>query len=278
MANSRNYTPPTMIVRQHFSEDTSRQAVSALVHISGPQANFVSVKDATADLGFLGIYSATNGLHVELPRCLVGNVLDRDSVSVTLRNALLRYFKTTTETFLLPKGARNVVTCSESLQATNFSFKKNGPSDRAAVFYDRDVQAGDAVRVTANIGGEARELWTTVASVMPRYTAGVVLPTVTPGNTNAPGSSEAISITDLSEAAAGITVSLGKEDDWYVPLLARGVAFDTYLVEVAIGGTTSAARFRITSAFGDNVGSARSETAVDEDEKIGSPSAIRGPG
>lgn len=268
MAKTRNYTPPTMIVRQHFVEDTTRQSVPALVHISGPHANFVSVRDTSAEQGFLGVYSPTAGLHVELPRCLAGNVLDRDSVSITLRNALLGYFKTTGETFVLPKGARNVVTCSESMQTANFSFRKNGPVDRAAVFHDRDVRAGDAVRVTANIGGEARELWTTVAAVVPRYTAGVVMPAAVAGNRNATAASESIGIIERSEAAREIVVSVGKSDDWYASLPARGVAEDTYLVEVVIGGTAAAARFRITSAYGDNLTSTRIEQVDDGDGGI----------
>jgi len=263
MARTRNYTPPTMIVRQHFIDDTTQQCVPALVHISGPHANFVSVKDASAERGFLGTYSQSNGLHVELPRCLVGNVLDRDSVVVSLRNALLRYFRTTTETFVLPKGARNVVTCSASLQETNFSFRKNGPVDRAAVLYDRDVRPGDAVRITANIDGEARELWTTVANVASRYRPGVVLPTVLPGNQNTTATAESVTITDRSEAAASVSVTLGKSTDWYTPLLARGIAADTYLVEVVIGGQPSMARFRITSTHGDNLASTRVESVDD---------------
>ena len=259
MAKSRNYTPPTMIVRQFFTDDTTQQSVPAMVHISGPHANFVSAKEASAELGYLGTYSASAGLFVELPRCLIGNVLDRDSVVVSLKNTMLRYFKTTTETFLLPQGAKNVITCSPSLQASNFSFRKNGPVDRAAVFFDRDVRVGDAVRVTANIGGEAKELWTTIASVVPRYTPGVVLPTITFGNQNATNQIAALTLTDCSEAAQGLAITIDKSSDWYTSMLTRGVSYDTYSIEVVIGGTASAARFRITSAFGDNISSARAE-------------------
>ena len=265
MAKTRNYTPPTMIVRQHFVEDTTRQSVPALVHISGPHANFVSAKDTTAEQGYLGTYSQSDGLHVELPRCLVGNVLDRDSVSVSMRNALLRYFRTTSETFILPKGARNVVTCTAALQGTNFSFRTNGPIERAVVFQDRDVRPGDAVRVTANISGEARELWTTVANVVPRYTSGVVLPTVTNGNQNAAASSESITIIDCSEAALAVDAAIGQEADWFASLLARGIAEDTYFVEVVIGGLPGMARFRVTSLRGDNLASAQVESATNDE-------------
>jgi len=111
-----------------------------------PTQLYRQVKDTTAEQGYLGTYSQSGGLHVELPRCLVGNVLDRDSVSVSMRNALLRYFRTTSETFILPKGARNVVTCTQALQGTNFSFRTNGPIERAVVFQDRDVRRGPCHR------------------------------------------------------------------------------------------------------------------------------------
>ena len=259
MAKSRNYSPPTMIVRQFFTEDTTRQSVPAMVHISGPHTNFVSSNDASAELGYLGTYSASEGLFVELPRCLVGKVLDRDSVIVSFKNVLLRYFKTTTEQFLLPKGAKNIISCSPSLQTAGFSFRQNGQVNRAIAFHDRDVQVGDAVRVTANIAGEAKEIWTTIAAVVPRYSPGVVLPQVVPGNQNAATGPASISISDQTEAARQVIVTLDQESDWYEPMLARGVAHDTYVVECLIGGTATAARFRVTSALGDHFGSVRAE-------------------
>jgi len=91
MAKARNYTKPTMVVRQFFTDDTTQQSVPAMVHISGPHANFVSASDASAELGYLGAYSANDGLFVELPRCLVGKVLDRDSVTVTLIDAIIKF-------------------------------------------------------------------------------------------------------------------------------------------------------------------------------------------
>jgi hypothetical protein len=259
MAKARNYTKPTMVVRQFFTDDTTRQSVPAMIHISGPHANFVSASDATAELGYLGTYSARDGLFVELPRCLAGKVLDRDSVTVTFKNAWLRYFKTTTETFLIPKGARNVVACSPSLQSAGFSFRQNGPVDRAAAFYDRDVQIGDAVRVTANIGGEAKELWTTIAAVVPRYSPGVVLPNVLAGSRNVLTGPSLLVVAGQSEAAGSVTVTLGKDAGWYEPILQRGLARDTYFVECLIGGNATAARFRIISMQGDNLGSVRAE-------------------
>ena len=259
MAKTRNYTKPTMVVRQFFTDDTTQQSVPAMVHISGPHANFVSASDASAELGYLGTYSANDGLFVELPRCLAGKVLDRDSVSVTFKNAWLRYFKTTTETFLLPKGARNVITCSPALQSAGFSFRSNGPVNRGAVFFDRDVQVGDAVRVTANIGGEAKELWTTVAAVVPRYSPGVVLPSVLAGTRNVTAGSDSLAISDQTEAAAMVMVTLGKDINWYDPMLRRGLAQDSYIVECLIGGNATAARFRVTSTHGDNLGSVRAE-------------------
>jgi len=257
MAKKRNYKPPVMLVRQHFTDDETRQAVPALVHISGPHANFVSSKDATAELGRLGTYTAHGGLHVELPRCLVGNTLDRDSVVITLKNAYLRYFKTTSETFLLPKGNRNAIVCSPAMQASGFSFKANGPVERALVFQDRDVQVGDAIRVTANVGGEAQEFVTTVAAIKARYTPGIVLPTVTTGTQNTVAGTDNIDIVSFSEATQGVTVLLEQSVDWYEPMLKRGIAEDTYLIEVLIGGNANSARFRVTSASGDNLNSLR---------------------
>ena len=257
MAKKRNYTPPVMLVRQHFTDDETRQSVPALVHLSGPHANFVSSQDATAELGRLGTYSASGGLHVELPRCLTGNTLDRDSVAITLKNAWLRYFKTTSENFLLPQGNRNTVVCSPAMQAAGFSFRANGPVERALVFQDRDVRAGDAIRVTAEVGGEMQEFVTTVAAVKARYTPGSVLPGVTTGTQNAAVGSAHINLVGSSEATLGVTMLLEHPTDWYEPILVRGVAEDSYLIEVLIGGTALSARFRVTSTSGDNINSLR---------------------
>jgi hypothetical protein len=258
MAKPRNYRQPLMVVHQSFVDDTTASAVPSLVHISGPHANFVSPQDETEDLGYLGTYSAGNGLHVELPRCLVGNVLDRDSVSVLLKNAVLRYFRTTVESFKIPAGTRNIVTASEQMQDDGFSFRTNGLFGRSAVFGDRDVRAGDAIHVSANIDGELQELWTTVASVTPRYRPGTVTPTVDVGKNNAAVTAASIAIVDSATTefpdryATEITAESGT---WDIPLRRRGVVSDVYTIETIIGGDINAAKFRVTSLSGDTVGS-----------------------
>jgi hypothetical protein len=258
MAKSRNYRQPLMVVRQSFLNDTTASAVASLVHISGPHANFVSAGDETEESGYLGTYSASEGLHVELPRTLVGNALDRGSVTVALKNALLRYFRTTTESFNIPAGTRNIVAASDTMQSDGFSFQTNGIYGRAGVFGDRDVRAGDAVHVTADIDGTLQELWTTVASVVPRYQPGVVTPTVVAGAKNAVATAASISITDedTTEFPARYSAEeITAETGWDTPLRERGVVSDVYTVETIIGGDVSTARFRVTSLSGDTVGS-----------------------
>jgi hypothetical protein len=281
MAKQRNYRQPLMVVHQTFLNDTTAAAVPSLVHISGPHANFVSAGDETEELGYLGTYSAADGLHVELPRVLVGNVLDRGSVVVTLKNALLRYFRTTTESFKIPASTKNIITASDQMQADGFSFRTNGIYGRAAVFGDRDVRAGDAVHVSADISGEIEELWTTVASVTPRYKPGSVNPTVQSGAKNAVASPATINISDAdpTDFPARYTAEpITAEAGWDTPLRARGIISDTYTVETIIGGDVATARFRVTSLSGDTVGSVSlAQATIDTDTvyqlKIGNTDA-----
>jgi hypothetical protein len=279
MAKARNYRQPLMVVHQSFVDDTTATAVAASVHISGPHANFVSVAEGTEDLGFLGTYSGRDGLHVELPRCLVGNVLDRSSVQVVLKNALLRYFRTTTESFILPANTRNIISASESLQSSGFSFRANGNYGRAGVFGDRDVRAGDAVHVYANIGGTVEELWTTVAAVTSRYQPGTVTPEAALGAKNAAETTAAIGEPSGVGFPDLYTTPFESPEGWDIPLRNRGAVTDTYTIETVIGGAGTSARFRITSLTGDNFGSV--SLVADEDDgtdifklKLGSSDAF----
>jgi uncharacterized protein YbjQ (UPF0145 family) len=244
-----------MVVRQSFLNDTTATAVASSVHISGPHANFVSAEDSTEDLGFLGTYSASDGLHVELPRCLVGNVLDRNSVNVVLKNAMLRYFRTTTESFILPAGTRNIVSASPALQNQGFSFIANGAYGRAGVFGDRDVRAGDAVHLMATVANQVEELWTTVAAITTRYQPGTVTPAVGLGAKNAAATTASVKVLSSDGFPDLYTTALTSETGWDIPLRVRGVVNDIYTIETIIGGDVSGARFRITSATNDNIGS-----------------------
>jgi hypothetical protein len=279
MAKARNYRQPLMVVRQSFLNDTTATAVAAYVHVSGPHANFVSAAEGTEDLGFLGTYSGSDGLHVELPRCLVGNVLDRSSVQIVLKNALLRYFRTTSESFVIPANTRNIISASAALQSLGFSFRTNGAYDRASVFGDRDVRAGDAVKLSANIGGMVEELWTTVAAVTPRYQQGKVTPSVSIGVKNAAAASASIDIASVVDFPDRYTTPITSPAGWDTPLRQRGVVEDVYTVETIIGGDADGARFRITSLGGDNIGSVSLTAGVIDGTdvyqlKIGSSDAL----
>jgi hypothetical protein len=293
-----------MVVRQRFTDGGSGTGVTSLVHISGPHANFVSSSDETAEAGFLGFYDNTLGLHVELPRILAGNVLDRDSVRLSVRNALLRYFSTNAAAgmtvngmtgdvilnagnvgydggsladflatgkgsaggsagiseiasdgaFLLAQGSKNVITCSQALQDLGFSFRANGVFPRAAVFFDRDVQIGDTVHVTANVGGEVKDLWTSVAGIKPRYLPGTVDAAVVLGDRNAADQTASLVLADQS--ASAVTVTLGSAANWYAPMLQRGVAKESYQIDTVFGGDALTARFRVSSSTGTTANSA----------------------
>jgi hypothetical protein len=263
MAKARNYRPPRYVMRIKFTDDGEKQAVPALVHISGPHANLVRSDDDTLENGRLGYYSAANGTHVELPRILAGNVLDRDSVKVVVKDALFRYFNTVDEQFFIPAGSRNLISASEQMQNDGFSFVSAGFYGRATRFQDRDVKAGDIVHITAPIADEVQEVWTTVAGVKSRYQPGTVDTAVTLGASNIGQTQAAASIIDQNSAALTITDKVSVDistADWYASILQRGVIRDTYTIEAVLGGAISAAHFRVTSLHGDS--SISSITAV----------------
>jgi hypothetical protein len=254
MARQRNYRPPQMVVHQRFVNDLYTVAVPALVHLSGPHANFVSAESESFEKGFLGHYAEETGLTAWLPDILQNNVLDRDSTELILKNAALKYFGSTTETFSIPASSKNIISASASMQDASFSFRSHGEVTRYAGFYDRDVRAGDLVRLTTVVGGETKSFWTSVASLKPRYKEGVVEPFVENGHSNAESaaSGSIVPIPDLTtgQNIAAISVS---GTTWTDDLLARGTATVTYTVQVVIGGMGDTARFRVLASNNDTI-------------------------
>jgi hypothetical protein len=223
MARQRNYTPPTLIVRQHFVNDSNREAVLAYLHISGAHANVLTEADGTKEAGFLGVYQHESPFEVELPLVLRGNVLDRDSVRIYFEKALLHYFEGadtnySAYTFALPTGSRSSVTNTSD----NWSFRSLGDTERAVPLKDRDVKPGDAVRVTYKGTSPlptavSDEFWTTVSSFVSHVSPGTAETTATADKANSDyfESGMSYSATTSSDVAGTITPTSATSDYVY---------------------------------------------------------------
>ncbi|GHT30383.1 hypothetical protein FACS1894214_0130 [Planctomycetales bacterium] len=254
-AIARNYRPLGSVVHLKFVRTSTAIAVPALVHISGPHANFITKGTDSASEGYIGDYSVDSGLTGWLPSIITGSVLDKASTEITLQNALLRYFQTTTESFTLPANTRNVLRATDA----GFSFKNNGDVTRYSAFGNRDVKVGDGLRVVN--GSNSEELWTKVAKLVPNYAPAVVESAVTNSEHNAEVSGSTTVTLESSTSSLGghtiptATVAVVDGADWSEKLLNSGTATATINVSATIGGDVSAAKFKVViqDKFGNSV-------------------------
>jgi hypothetical protein len=264
-----SYVKPQVLVFQEFRIVPTEITEPLRAHIAGPHAVLHRYGDANEKPDcLLGVYDRLNDTCYPWPQRLAGSRVDPSYVKVYIDDAMLQYYSHT-----VGDNATTVTAVpgkSNWIQSSNLSFKANGGSyPRSGVFYDRDVQLGDVVKlrvVSADNDCEETVLETYVTGFASDLVPSRILPAVADVNNE-----DAYTATDLSgvdvTAAAGasnfqiagtdnaVAVTVLDGDDAGANTysgLVDGYVNETYTVEV-IKSTISgcnAARLRVTSASG----------------------------
>jgi hypothetical protein len=263
MARARNYQSPGVIVRQVFTDDLSAVAVAANVHISGPHTNVISEADGNLEEGFLGTYSADDGIYVELPSVVRGSIVKQDATRVLIKNALLRYYENNDAQFFIPANSKNMVSAGSVLTDKQFSFRTNGLYPRYIDFYDRDARTGDVVELTADVDGQLETFVTTIASFEPNLVPGEV-GTVEP-DVNNPGSNTGTVTFDADASTGTSEPTVGGLNDWGEYYRTQGFLTDVYTLKVttaAAAGVDSKFSFTSASGYSEQNISATADTGI----------------
>jgi hypothetical protein len=199
--------------------------------------------------GLLGYYDTVLDNNYAWPTLPAGAIVDEGYVKVYIKDALLKYYEDGLSTGSV---ITKVSGYSNRIRSATKAFKANGTAyPRSADFYDRDVAAGDVVKVRGLSSGVSVTLWTYVKNLIPDVVAAVV------------GASSADTNNGTTQSAAATVVKLAGADNCVYPLanvtaydgLPSGDINETYDIIVtggSVNGDLTTATLRILSGSGND--------------------------
>ncbi len=247
------YVLPQVLVFQDFTVSPAVDANPLSAYISGGHAFLTRTTDASEkESGLLGYYDNAVDADYLWPNRPTGSKVDQSYSKVYIENALLQYF---TDGISTGSVITKLADYNNRISSASVNFATNGSYARDADLYDRDVKAGDVIRVRATPGGlDPVVLWTSVKSVIAEDVAAVVA-AATADSANAGASSATQTITKTAGADNCVTLTAGTAYDG----LGDGYTSETYTIIVtgsSVGQDYSTATLRILSASGtDDVAS-----------------------
>jgi hypothetical protein len=244
------YVLPQVQVFQEFQAAATANATTLNAHISGPHAYLLRyAEESERSKGLLGYYDAVVDADYAWPTLPAGAIVDEGYVKVYIKDALLKYYEDGLSTGSV---ITKVSGYSNRIRSATKAFKANGTTyPRSADFYDRDVVAGDVVKVRGLSGGLSVTLWTYVKNLIPDVVAAVV------------GASSADTNNGTTQSAAATVVKLAGADNCVYPLanvtaydgLPSGDINETYDILVtgaSVNGDLTTATLRIISGSGND--------------------------
>jgi len=248
------YVLPQVLVFQDFTISPAVAANPLSSFIVGGNAFLTRTSDADEKAnGLLDYYDNSVDEAYSWPNRPAGAVVDQSYTKVYIEDALLQYFSDA-----LSSG--NTITkltgYNNRISAASLNWATNGTYARDADLYDRDVAAGDVIRVRAvPSGGDPVVLWTSVKSVIAEDVDAVVA-AATKDAANPADQSASQTVTDTGSIQNCVTATAGSAYDG----LADGYVSETYVVTVidsSTGGDFTTGRLNVKSASGtddhDNV-------------------------
>jgi hypothetical protein len=247
-----NYVLPQVLVFQDFTTQPAVAANPLCAHIAGGHAHLVrQSQSAEREFGNLGLYDNTSDSNYAWPSRPAGGIIDSTYTKLHVENALLKYFSDALSAgsdISVLSGAKN------RIRSASVSFASNGAYARDADLYDRDVAAGDIVRVRgvpSGLGsaGDPITLWTYVRQLIADDVAAVIS-AATVAASNADTQSCAHSVTQTAGPLNCISATVnGCTYDG----TAAGKTNETYTIKVldsSVNGDHTTARLLVLSASG----------------------------
>jgi hypothetical protein len=246
------YVLPQVLVFQDFTAQPAVAANPLSAHISGGHAQLVRYADEDErQFGLLGLYDNAADESYLWPNRAAGGVIDESYSKLFIKDALLQYFTD-------PLSAGSIISVvsgyANRIRSDSVNFAGNGAYARDPDLYDRDVKAGDVIRVRGvptgpGNTGDPVTLWTYVKSLVADQLAAVIS-AASADDDNAPTQSctHSVSQTDGAEncvTAAVMGCTYDGTPDGYVS--------ETYVITVldsSVNGDFTTARLRVSSASG----------------------------
>jgi hypothetical protein len=226
-------------VHGEFNNTSAADIVAPLrPHIAGPEADLhryaVAAEKPT---GLLGDYDYTQDTDYDWPNQAVGSLVDLNSVSIHIDNALLRYFQ---DSLAVGSSIAAVGSYKNRIAtAAAQGFKANGSSyPRLAALGDRDVAVGDVVKLYDG----TRTLWTYVAGLIADVVAG------SPGSATSDAANPVSRPNSDPATAPTVSVTGGGSSGGS---LAAGTYFVRYTFAGPFGETSASDAATFTSASGN---------------------------
>ena len=237
------YRAPALAINQNLELTQSSEVAPLFATIVGPRYELHRF-DVTSEQAEIGEYDPVPASTVYTwPDHIAGGVIDLDTASVVVQNALLVYNEQTAALNVTEDNGNSVKS------STGFVWKTNSAASRDSSLGTRDVQVGDTALITWNSGGD------TLQSLVAGFVAEVVA-----GTTNAP-----TRVTGDGDTAEGATETIAAPTKYTIVYdatayngLADGYPSDSYTIQVLVvgtgtdsGGTLDNTKLYITSAGND---------------------------
>jgi len=261
------YVLPQVLAFQEFSIVPALVANPLRAHISGPHAKLIRYAEADERaFGLLGYYDRLLETAYAWPERPAGGIADASYTKVWIKNALLKYYSDSI-------SGGSVITkttgYNNRIRSATVNFATNGDDVRHSSLYDRDVKAGDIVKVRGvNGSSESVTLWTYVRSVIGDEVASEIAAAEADAD-NAATQSASTTVTQTAGALNCVSVTPDGTD---YDGLASGYITETYdiiVVESSVGGDYTTAKLRVISGSGEDDDTDVTPAAAGENTAIG---------
>jgi len=239
------YTVPQVKVHQEFAATPAAVANPLRAFVVGPHFNVVTQSK-------LGQYNPLSDAAYNWPGRPAGGVVDQTFTSVTVKDALLKYYSNASG------GADDISAVHykpNRIRANSVVFKTANGYDRSAGFYDRDVKVGDIAHVYANVDGTTYHLWSRIVDLVPDLSSTSIDTSPASDVDNSGGVSggnPAVSNTGTGGGSRSIgSNAIGATTASTYNGLASGHVTETYTIEVTTASVSGVGGLaKVTSASG----------------------------
>lgn len=255
-----SYVEPSVNVYQNLGVSAGSVVTDRPALILAPDYQTVRFDNTTERAsGLLGSYNPAADAGYVWPSKQVGAIVDQADAALFVVDGLLRYFSSSSEAIestYQDDGFRNRIRCA------TLAFKTANGTSRSAVFGQRDVKAGDHVKLTGVSleDGEALVLTAKVTGFVADKTAATV--DASEDEDNQATSSAAATVTAVSGNTNTTALVSGDVDPSAYDGSADGDVTETYTVEVL---SVSPLLVSITSASGNDDVASKAITLGDEE-------------
>lgn len=247
------YRPPGIDIFQEVRPTLEVRTPEQNICLVGPQKEFLQYPEDKA-LARVGLYNGSEVTFV-YPNKHALSIIELPSVSVIFDSVEARYFAKDANTgnyeFRVVSNFPNRITTigAGALSFRSFINANQETFPRATIFNERDVRAGDILRISGTIGTATHSHISRIGGFANEILASEIQ-AITAGASNHPTQTHLIGAPTAAAGNSGIGAITLTTSGTYTGHLGQGITNDTYTIFVAIGGGPGVARLNISTATG----------------------------